>query len=181
MFSCRLRHEEYHIEDRPVDPISGGAIAFLGSFGDVFYETFNLPVQLAKGILNVPTKVAKIPNILSETEISSREISSSSQNSSLVVRTLIQDQEKEDVLESPSTRSLDVLTTTGKGLGRLTKAGLATPLHFTLGIARGFQNIPIAYGDTMVRKPEKVQGVVSGIKVGSKVTSTHPQLRKWNH
>jgi hypothetical protein len=178
MFSCRLRHEEYHIEDRPVDPISGGAIAFLGSFGDVFYETFNLPVQLTKGILNIPTKVTNTPNVLSETEISSTERSSSSQNSSPMVRTLMQDQEKEDVLESPLTRSLDVLTTTGKSIGRLTKAGLATPLHFTLGIARGFQNIPIAYGDTMVRKPEKVQGVVSGIKVGSKVASTYPQLRK---
>jgi hypothetical protein len=92
----------------------------------------------------------------------------------------MQNQEQEDVLESPLTRSLDVLTTTRKGFGRLTKAGLATPLHFTLGIARGFQNIPIAYGDTMVRKPEKVQGVVSGIKVGSKVTSIYSQLRKWN-
>ena len=175
MLSCRYRHEEYHIEDRPVDPISGGAIAFLGSFGDVFYETFNLPVQLAKGILNVPTKVTNTPNVLSETEISSTERSSSSQNSSPMVRTPMQDQEKEDFLESPLTRSLDVLTTTGKSIGRLTKAGLATPLHFTLGIARGFQNIPIAYGDTMARKPGKVQGVVSGIKVGSKVTPIYTQ------
>jgi hypothetical protein len=89
--------------------------------------------------------------------------------------TQMQNQEQQDILESPLTRSLDVLTTTGKGLGRLTKAGLATPLHFTLGIARGFQNIPIAYGDTMARNPEKVQGVVSGIKVGSKVTSIYTQ------
>jgi hypothetical protein len=158
-----------------VDPISGGAIAFLGSFGDVFYETFNLPVQLAKGILNVPTKVGNIPNARLETEISSKNISSSSQGSSLMVPSHMQNQEQEDVLESPLTRSLDVLSTTGKGLGRLTKAGLATPLHFTLGIARGFQNIPIAYGDTMARKPEKVQGVVSGIKVGSKVTFIYSQ------
>lgn len=175
MLPCRFRHAEYNIEDRPVDPISGGAIAFLGSFGDVFYETFNLPVQLAKGILNVPTKVDSTPNTLLEMDISSRKISSSLHSSSLMAPTQMQNQEQEDILESPLTRSLDVLTTAGKGLGRLTKAGLATPLHFTLGIARGFQNIPIAYGDTMARKPEKVQGVVSGIKVGSKVTSIYTQ------
>jgi hypothetical protein len=174
MLPCRFRHAEYNIEDRPVDPISGGAIAFLGSFGDVFYETFNLPVQLAKGILNVPTKVDNTSNTLSETEILSRKRSGTSQISSIMVPTQMQNREQ-DILESPLTRSLDVLATTGKGLGRLTKAGLATPLHFTLGIARGFQNIPIAYGDTMARKPEKVQGVVSGIKVGSKVTSTYSQ------
>jgi hypothetical protein len=37
-----------------------------------------------------------------------------------------------------------------------------------MGIARGFQSLPIAYGDTTVRKPEKVTGMLKGIEVGSK-------------
>ena len=170
MLRHRLRHKEYHIEDRPTDPITGGAIAFLGSFGDIFYETFNLPVQLARGIINIPTKVANTPNSLLETEILSRRKSTSPQSSSIMVPSQANDQDGEDSWKGPLTRSLTVISTTGKGIGRLTKAGLTTPLHFTLGIARGFQNIPIAYGDTMVRNPEKVQGVASGIKVGSKVS-----------
>lgn len=41
-------------------------------------------------------------------------------------------------------------------------------MHFSMGIARGFQSIPIAYGDTTLRKPEKVSGVLKGLEVGSK-------------
>jgi hypothetical protein len=41
----------------------------------------------------------------------------------------------EDILN----QSLEVVVTTGKGMGRLTKAYLSSPLHFSLGLARGFQ------------------------------------------
>lgn len=41
----------------------------------------------------------------------------------------------EDILD----QSLEVVAITGKGMGRLTKAYLSSPLHFSLGLARGFQ------------------------------------------
>ena len=37
-----------------------------------------------------------------------------------------------------------------------------------MGIARGFQSIPVAYGDLTVRRPEKVTGVVKGVEVAAK-------------
>jgi hypothetical protein len=170
-----MRQQEYHIEDRPVDPITGGAIAFLGSFGDVAYETFNLPVQLAKGILNGSSKVVnKVNNSHGRMRKESGRKEALS-HSTVMAPTQIHGQEREDLTDpgfwkDQLTQSLDVVVTTGKGIGRLTKAVLASPLYFSLGLARGFQNIPIAYGDTMVRKPEKVQGIVSGMKVGARVS-----------
>lgn len=169
----RLRQQEYHIEDRPIDPITGGAIAFLGSFGDVAYETFNLPVQLAKGVSKVVSK-ANNSNDRHKTGKESRgkEVLP---HSIVMSPAQLHDQELVD-LRGPDfwkdqlAQSLDVVATTGKGIGRLTKAVLALPLHFTLGLARGFQNIPVAYGDTMVRKPVKVQGIVSGMRVGAQVS-----------
>ena len=37
-----------------------------------------------------------------------------------------------------------------------------------MGIARGFQSIPTAYGDLTMRRPEKVTGVVRGLEVAAK-------------
>jgi hypothetical protein len=75
--------------------------------------------------------------------------------------------------ESALSQSLTASLETVKSVGRLSKALLTTPLHFSMGIARGFQNIPIAYGDTMVRRPGEVSGVVSGVEVGFKVSSSN--------
>lgn len=57
-----------------------------------------------------------------------------------------------------------------RGVGKISKAALATPLYFSMGIARGFQNIPIAYGDATVRRPEKVDGIHAGLKVAVSVS-----------
>ena len=93
-----------------------------------------------------------------------------------------QEREEREELRDPElwkdqlAQSLDVIVTAGKGIGRATKAYLASPLHFSLALARGFQNIPVAYGDTMVRKPEKVQGAISGMRIGARVGWCYPAI-----
>jgi hypothetical protein len=145
LFPHRHRHQEYDIQDRPVDPITGGAIAFLGSFGDVAYETFNLPVQVARGIVTGTTRVAKKLDSSSgnhRMEIKPGGEETLSQSSTVVpipTHGRVQEDEYPDSWKDILSQSLEVVVTTGKGMGRLTKAGLSSPLHFSLGIARGFQ------------------------------------------
>lgn len=128
-----------------MDPITGGAIAFLGSFGDVAYETFNLPVQIVRGILNGTTKVVKkleSSNVghRSEEELGREEtLSQSATIASTQTHGQGWQEECSDSWKDIFNQSLEAVVTTGKGMGRLTKAGLASPLHFSLGIARGFQ------------------------------------------
>lgn len=73
-------------------------------------------------------------------------------------------------------KAQDVALATVKGIGKLSKAVLTTPLYFTMGIARGFQNIPIAYNDTTVRRPEKVDGIQTGFEVAVSVRITFSLL-----
>jgi hypothetical protein len=128
-----------------VDPVTGGAFAFLGSFGDVAYEAFNLPVQIVRGIVNGTKKVAKKLDSSNaghrREERLEREETLSQSSSIASTKTHGQGWQEEgsDSWEDIFTQSLEAAFTTSKGIGRLTKAGLASPLHFSLGIARGFQ------------------------------------------
>lgn len=174
MLPNRYRQRDYVIEDHPIDPISGGALAFLGSFGDIMYEIVDIPRKVAK-IVTKDKPLSSSDNTVAEANTSPRDRERlESQNCAMKTPTKAVasprhsygDGEKSN---EESSKVVDVAITIGEGFGRLSKAGLLSPLYFTMGIARGFQSIPIAYGDTTVRKPEKVTGLISGIEVGSKV------------
>jgi hypothetical protein len=128
-----------------VDPITGGAIAFLGSFGDVAYETFNLPVQIFRGVFNGAAKVVKKLDSSDRSrriEVEHGREDVSSQNSTVApIQRHCQERDNEspDSWQDIFDQSFQVVATTGKGMGRLTKAYLCSPLHFSLGLARGFQ------------------------------------------
>ncbi|KAL8831072.1 MAG: hypothetical protein Q9170_005452 [Blastenia crenularia] len=68
----------------------------------------------------------------------------------------------------PGTISLDAAVGAGKGIGRIVSAGLKSPMDFTLSLARGFHNAPKLYGDDMVRHPDKVTGIRTGLKAAGK-------------
>jgi hypothetical protein len=69
-------------------------------------------------------------------------------------------------------KAQDIALATIKGIGKLSKAVLSTPLYFSMGIARGFQSIPIAYCDTTVRRPAKVDSIHTGFEVAMSVSQT---------
>lgn len=56
----------------------------------------------------------------------------------------------------------------GKGMMKVSSAGIKSPMDFTLGLARGFRNAPKLYGDDTVRKSEKVTGLSSGLRIAGK-------------
>ncbi|EGX53914.1 hypothetical protein AOL_s00004g573 [Orbilia oligospora ATCC 24927] len=64
--------------------------------------------------------------------------------------------------------NLEAWLGTGKGAGRIAGAVMKSPLDFTLALAQGFHNAPLLYGDTTVRKQEKITGMGSGLKVAGK-------------
>jgi hypothetical protein len=74
-----------------------------------------------------------------------------------------------NTLDATLEKVQDITLATVKGIGKLTKASLTTPLYFSMGIARGFQNIPIAYNDTTVRRPDRVDGIYTGFEVAMSV------------
>lgn len=59
-------------------------------------------------------------------------------------------------------------TDTAKGVQRIVGAGLKSPLDFTMGLAKGFHNAPKLYGDSTVRKTERVTDFQSGVRVATK-------------
>ncbi|EWC48658.1 hypothetical protein DRE_01880 [Drechslerella stenobrocha 248] len=56
----------------------------------------------------------------------------------------------------------------GKGAGKIAGAVMKSPLDFSLAVAQGFRNAPLLYGDTTVRKQDKITGMGSGLKVAGK-------------
>lgn len=69
---------------------------------------------------------------------------------------------------SPVGFGVDAAVGAGRSMGRVVTTGVKSPMNFCLGLAKGFRNIPKLYNDEMIRPPEKVTGVSSGIKVASK-------------
>jgi len=67
-----------------------------------------------------------------------------------------------------STPNLDVAIAAGKGVGRIVGTGMKFYSNTCLGLARGFRNAPKLYNDDTVRPPEKVTGLVSGMRIAGK-------------
>lgn len=56
-----------------------------------------------------------------------------------------------------------------KIVGRFLGGAIRSPMDLTLTLARGFNNAPKLYGDTTVRRPDKITNLQSGIKMAGKV------------
>lgn len=63
--------------------------------------------------------------------------------------------------------NLDRPLESGKGLTRVVRATLKSPVDFTMALSQGFHSIPLLYGDRTVRTPGRVNGVRSGLKVAA--------------
>ncbi|KAK6333509.1 hypothetical protein TWF718_011317 [Orbilia javanica] len=75
---------------------------------------------------------------------------------------------KSQALSQKENPNLEAWLGAGKGAGRIAGAMMKSPLDFTLALAQGFHNAPLLYGDTTVRKQEKITGMGSGLKVAGK-------------
>lgn len=64
--------------------------------------------------------------------------------------------------------SLEGMLGATKAGGHIVKAGLKSPMDFTMSLAQGFHNAPKLYGDRTVRKPTRVTDLQSGLKAAGK-------------
>lgn len=55
-----------------------------------------------------------------------------------------------------------------RAVGRIVSVGMKSPMDFTMSLAKGFHNAPKLYGDTTVRKSDKITGIQSGFKAAGK-------------
>jgi hypothetical protein len=56
-----------------------------------------------------------------------------------------------------------------KGVARMTKATIRSPMTFTVAMAQGAHNLPKLYGDRTVRPQDRITGIGSGLKAAGKV------------
>lgn len=63
--------------------------------------------------------------------------------------------------------SMESAVDTGKGLARIVGAGFKSPMDFSLGVAKGFHNVPKLYG-AEVRQVDKVTDLQSGLRTAAK-------------
>ena len=59
-----------------------------------------------------------------------------------------------------------------KGIARMTKATVRSPMTMTVAMAQGAHNLPKMYGDKTVRPQDKITGVGSGLIAGTKVSGS---------
>jgi len=57
----------------------------------------------------------------------------------------------------------------GKSFARIASASLKSPMDFSISLSRGFQNTQRLYGDKMVRHPERVTDLRSGLAAAGRV------------
>ncbi|KAH8429328.1 glycosyltransferase [Aspergillus melleus] len=238
-----VRTHEYQTTGDPVDPLTGGANALIGSIGSIGVAIVDMPRQVVKSIVDSDrssktSKRAARPNEAPPLSSSSSERASLSTkdlregytepvdrgttdhgqgNQGFFTSTirdpanLVVDDPRQEGVErlrggkksssktfkygmfketsgkddiaahrskaseaiyrqAPEPRDSvlsDAAKGAGKSMGRILGRGFRSPLDFTMGISKGFRNIPRAYGDT-TREVDRITGFHSGIRTASK-------------
>lgn len=115
---------------------------------DLFYNVF-------KGIGEIGTEFVRVPNVGQSKWASSK----SNQHVHYPARP-----------PAPVNKITDIIgQSSARGVSRLTKATLRSPMTFTVGMAQGAHNMPRMWGDKTVRPQEKITDLGSGLKAAGKV------------
>ncbi|KAF2853476.1 glycosyltransferase family 1 protein [Plenodomus tracheiphilus IPT5] len=77
------------------------------------------------------------------------------------------DRQVKDAQQPGFVESMESAVDTGKGLARIVGAGFKSPMDFSLGVAKGFHNVPKLYGSE-VRQVDKVTDFQSGLRTAAK-------------
>ena len=142
---------DYDLNHGPWDPVTGGTIAIV----DLFYDVF-------KGIGEIGSEFVRVPSV------SQSETSKTKQAVHYPARAEV----------SLNTDDKIVGARAAKGFARMTKATVRSPMTMTVAMAQGAHNLPKMYGDKTVRPQDKITGVGSGLLAGTKVSSLIGMTRR---
>ncbi|KAL2429980.1 Sterol 3-beta-glucosyltransferase UGT80B1 [Exophiala dermatitidis] len=211
-----FRPQEYHTDEGPWDPISGGAAACYRAFSGMAMGLAEVPSETLKA-LHVPIGSSRqqsqksVPTIIKESETSHMRGGSAPPTSPEQSQTSLNEQEnlsrarshpslsdvssftsnvgsssisdalqgqwgpkQDDVsrnrvrsrAESGFGKDRDMLRRTGahtsKGFGRFVTAFVQIPMEVSVGLTKGFHNMPKLWGDDTVRAQEQVTDFKSG-------------------
>lgn len=134
---------EYDLNHGPWDPVTGGTLAVV----DLFYDVF-------KGMGEIGSEFVRVPNI----GLNKGEVAKAEQQVHYPARPYV----------APNTDHKIAGQRAAKGIGRIGKAVFRSPMTFTVGMAQGAHNLPKVWGDKTVRPQEKITGFGSGLKAAVK-------------
>ncbi|KAI1414887.1 putative glucosyl/glucuronosyl transferase [Hypoxylon sp. FL1857] len=170
------RPQEYYTDEGPWDPISGGFTTVCRALGSMAMGVADFPSETLKA-LPIPSTSSRQQSQESvpATGLSSpaSNTRSSSTSDELQGRlTPKQDDASRSRFrsrnESSSGKDHDMLRQTGvhtsKGLGRIVKAVVQSPMELSVSFTKGFHNVPKLWGDETVRPQEQVNDFKSGVK-----------------
>jgi hypothetical protein len=73
------------------------------------------------------------------------------------------------VIPETNNVEFDTIIKVGRTATKILNMSLRVPMEFTVGVAKGFHNAPLLYGDDSVREMQSVTGIKSGLKAAGKV------------
>ena len=166
-----FRPQEYHTDEGPWDPISGGAAACYRAFSGMAMGVAEIPSETLKPFHisagssrqrpqeSVPT-MARTSESLHVSERSTPSTSPEQSQTSL------------DVQNSSPGPNPDMLRPTGvhisKGAGRFVRTFVQIPMEISVGLTKGFHNLPKLWGDDTVRPLEQISEFKSGAMAAGK-------------
>ena len=144
----RYRSCEYELGHGPWDPVSGGVLAISGLFYNVF-----------RGFGEIGSDLARLSRVL--------EASDGARSKDAVIYSAY----------SPKKSAMPLSVTDGKtlgsgslkGVGRIVKTTLRSPMAFSWALAQGAHNAPRMWGDKTVRPQDKITGLRSGLVAAGEV------------
>ena len=144
-FFVRFRPCEYNTYIGPYDPFSGSTLALF----DLFYDVF-------KGVGEIGSEFVRVPSVTPAGEGSSD------------ASKMVHYPPQQAVTVNKENKMVGMRA--AKGVTRLTKASVRSPMTLTVALADGAHNVPKMWGDKTVRPQEKITGIGSGLKAAGKVS-----------
>lgn len=146
----RYRSCEYELGHGPWDPVSGGGLAITGLFYNVF-----------RGFGEIASDFARLSRVI--------EGFGGARSKDTVMYSAYSQKKFARPLSAPVKKPLG--SGSLKGVGRIVKTTLRSPMAFTWALAQGAHNAPRMWGDNTVRRQDKITGLRSGLVAAGQVSS----------
>lgn len=152
-----FRPQEHYTDEGPVEPISGGFMAFAGSVGSMLMGVADIPSGAAKAFMpslsdqSSAWKASKgSKTSLSEESLKSEQRSVTGSNA-----------DQNDRVKPGYAHS-------SKGVARIVQAIVKGPMDISVGMTKGMHNVPKLLGDDTVRPQERISDFKSGAKAAGR-------------